>query len=195
MKQTAQARIAKRFFTKDNFWNLMYWAMVAAAGFLVGSINEEYREFRIFILTGALIIITYFIKRMQGVVINSDNVFINSAGEKLDSKYPKYLIWVIFLNIALISGLADKVTLPESVPMVLAACNGSILFLPMLYFIMINCPVSLIFNSKAWSKEVCGFEPNNQSRPFNNDTYAHPVYSFLPGNIYHSRHIRRLYEK
>ena len=155
----------RKLFTRDNFWNLMFWVSMVTS--VVTTVTTGIKV--IFWIN--LLLTPFLISKFSGVQINSENIFLNSKGEKLNDRYPVRLIPILFLSIFLFAAvgiLSDKFKiLSDSSDVTIAIVFGGLLFAPLsLYFIFKNCPIALIFKRKAWVDEVMGFgsgtsTPNN----------------------------------
>ena len=187
--------------SKDNFWNLVVYFGIVLTVFA----GEQLESATIFIC--AFTITPYILTRFNKVRYLEDGRCINSQGDDLSDRLPRALPLIIALDAMLVSfkffGLIAKT--PDGFKGTVAL--GIIALLPILYFIIKNCPISILFNLEALSRNrigatSCSFKTNSMlhTRPMNN-SHAHsssrnelitsPVYSHLPQNVYHSNHNRR----
>ena len=174
---------------KDNFWNLMCWAFITLCTMLSEYFNNiklvEY-SFLCFSILG----VPFIIKQIQDVKFDKKYGFFNSNGRSLKDSQPKHLIFAIVFSIGLILsiGFIKNRLFPELNTTLSTTLYWSIfLLIPTLYFILINCPISLLFNKNAFKP----ISPAESARLNVTSDYIHdPKYSFMSCNMYnhHRKH-------
>jgi hypothetical protein len=187
--------------SKDNFWNLVVFLGIL----LTVAIAEHFSSALMFVL--AFTAVPYLLTRFNKVKYLEDGTIVNSQGEDLNDRLPRALLLIIILDLILISykffGLIAKT--PDGFKGTVAL--GIITFLPTLYFVIKNCPISILFNltpflcrrtidASGISKDymVISRRPMSSSHDHSasrNDLITNPIYGHLPQNIYHSNHNRR----
>lgn len=165
----------KKLATKDNFWNLMFWVGIVAGSSLANAFDPSVGGF---IFWATIIGVPWFIKRKQNLSINSDNVFVNSQGQLLNERYPVLVILMIVASVPslVLCGLIMDAFHIKAHDVLFGLFIG-LLFLPLtLYFIKINCPISIMFYASGWREEITGWKIDpNASRIKHNfsDTNIH----------------------
>jgi len=177
---------------KDNFWNLMFWFGISFSFFLTMLLGELLNNTVIdFILSWTtILIVPYLTTRFNKVIYTDDKIFLNSQGDPLTERLPKKLLWAIFSAIAVAAFTGselDKNWLGVSELIAFPLLVSVFIFVFTLYFIIKNCPISLLFNKNSWHESIIGMRPgitgsNNgiSSQPWHQDISR----SNSGGNIY-----------
>lgn len=166
---------------KDNFWNLMF-----ALGLFIGSQTIG--------LITALVILPFILKRFNGVKF-IEGKFLNSEGNELI--IPKQLpnsFLVIATTIApilIMGAIFDSYFKHlESVGIIIGLMF--ICFIPVLFFIFKNCPISILFNYQFYKQNarVSKHSGSNNRSSLYNDASSHqwktdPMKSYRWDNTYH----------
>ena len=194
MKNFIKARL-----NRDNFWNLMLWFGMSFGWCVTFSIDELYPTISLITFWLTLLGVPYAVKKANKLSFDKKKGFFNKEGRSLKNVYPKDLgnvTWLTFLLFPLECFIFDGM-----------ACTLSLFFLtPILYFILKNCPITILFYKNAWCKEVTGIKPMTPEeaaamRTKSNSSiirhhsliystrkpnyYSNPQYRHLPQNIYH----------
>lgn len=174
------------FLSKDNFWNLMFWVGMVASITLSSIFDVSWIFWVTLIITG------YVTKNAQNISLNAEEIFVNGEGQLLNDRYPVLTQEFLSLTLFLVIYGAFRGMLHDSI---FVGLKFGILLLPfVLYFVKLDCPISILFLPKAWSEEVIGWKIDNtprQHNPVQDRIRRHrtsPVYSYLPGNIWHNKH-------
>lgn len=139
----------------------MFWVSMVSGWYFI-----EYMCETVSYALGLPLIISHFVltavvlRKFNPVKLNEENIFVNSQGEKLDNRYPTFFGSLSSLNIIFCIWFFTTLYKPIFGEDSLAAFVGIIFILPTLYFIYKNCPISIIFYSKAWNLTVLGWEPS-----------------------------------
>jgi hypothetical protein len=171
----------KKLATKDNFWNLMFWVGMVFGAFISTQLMSIADFLGLPMLIGTIICVPKLVNKYNKVTLIDENILLNSQGEKLNSKYPKKFAMIFLINIPIAINLlfaTKDIQLLNDSP---AAYIGIILFLPTLYFILINCPIAILFNAHAWTKEVTGWEIDPNAPPVkHNFSDSHNIHKPSP---------------
>jgi hypothetical protein len=153
----------------------------------------------------SLTLVPIFLVKMNRVTWTENKILVNKSGESLETRYPRGFAYIVILSLPF--SIQSFFAVHEHFPLMkdsMVVYTAIALFLPTLYFIYKNCPISILFNKNAWTKEVMGIAKDQitygnfnsfGSSGFhhskrNNDLYHTPGYSSLSGNIYHHHHRR-----
>lgn len=177
----------------DNFWNvLIYLAMAIAA-----QISAE--MYSATLLIAAFTLVPYLLSKCNKVQY-IEGKFINAKGKDLSKHLPKKLPLVFVLTI-----IFCIYTLPKVSSLAREHIDGVLImltigFIPFLYFIFINCPISLLFTGEV-NKLYGGtltydhhdfFHPRRDyfadERKAAQDRSSSASYSALAGNINYSNY-------
>lgn len=124
-------------------------------------------------------------------------VFVNKQGQVINTKLLKWLLLVFpavagsivvvpdFLEILFSSQTLDR--------FIITLVFTSFFIAPVLFFILINCPISILFNRNSYRPFVNGmkFQQSNfgshgsEAHGIIQDRYTSPSYAYLSHNIYH----------
>ncbi len=192
-------------FSRDNFWNLIVYFGVLLTVCISVQIDS------MCCLISAFTVAPYILTRFNKIRYLENGACVNSRGNDLSNRLPLLILPIIILNFILcvfgdVAGLFGFLSkIPQ--PFKFTAFIGCIMLWPMLYFIIKNCPISILFNVESWfgnsSGSASGFIRSSEShsalhhRPMNNsqayssssnDFITSPVYSYLPQNVYHNSH-------
>ncbi|RYE05652.1 MAG: hypothetical protein EOP33_00010 [Rickettsiaceae bacterium] len=188
----------KARWNKDNFWNLMFWLGITANMVLVDVFVESMPKLALAFFVSGITLTPYLLTRANKTTFNKEKVFINKQEESLEKRYPKHLFEIFFFNtIATIFVITDGI-----VPSLATTYTAIGLAVPVLYFIILNCPISILFNKNVWNKRVTGLDPNTTyQHSFSPQLHKHkepmliprsqytdPKYSYLDGNTFNRRY-------
>ena len=158
----------KSLMSRDNFWNLIFWlGMILSA-----SVVDLFKGFSL-ILAVLFLVLTftvtpYLLAKVNKVTYTNDKIFINKQGQVLNDRYPKQLVVVLGLSMLVSAQLFS--TFSKTFPLLgnsMLGYIGTVFLCPILYFILKNCPVSILFNKHAWCEEVTGIIKNDTNQAFN----------------------------
>lgn len=192
MKNFIKARL-----NRDNFWNLMLWFGMSLGWAIGVSISESPSTISTSIVWLTLLGVPYAVKKANKLSFDKEKGFFNKEGRSLKSSYPKNIFDIIILTFLLFPlecfiGGGLSATL-------------SLFLLPLvLYFILKNCPITILFYKNAWCEEVTGMRqmtPEEAARFHSTGFKSHgeisrssipnygssPQYSYLSSNTYHRR--------
>lgn len=193
-------------FSKDNFWNLIvYFGIVLTV--LVAEQNGS-----ALLLISSFTVVPYILTRFNKVKYLANGTCTNSQGDDLSNKPAVLAFVIIMLNFILcvFGDVAGWLSFLSSIPQPFkfTAFTCCIMFCPFMYFIIANCPISILFNIDSWigrSSSASGHLNSSEAhstlhnRPMNNvhahspsrnDLITNPSYSYLPQNVYHSNNSR-----
>ena len=185
----------KERLNRDNFWNLVFGLSFISGWTMIGFIGEDHPNIN-FVISWLMILgIPASVTIANRVTFTEEKIFLNKVGMSLEGRYPKNLFFLIALTIGLpvLVGLTMDRHFRDIDPMI---SNFMLLFLlfmtPTLYFIYRNCPISILFNRKAWRSEVPGVErgyvngrkPYEHTTPLSTQMAHHYKYRYLSGNYY-----------
>jgi hypothetical protein len=185
--------IASRL-NRDNFWNLIFLTLTSLIIFIAQQIMNAIPAGFLLLFT-AIILSPYFVARLNPIQY-VDNVFISSSTNRKLGKYaPKYLGFLIWCGIPF--SVFWILLLHSRAPYLdenMALYNAIFWFVPTMYFILRNLPISMIFNKNAWKQEKhegasytsCS---RNNSKPLlgADRMLTDPMNKSFSGNIYHRR--------
>lgn len=186
---------------KDNFWNLMFLILPSIPVFIVQEAMDLIPG-GVFLLLATIILSPYLVSRSNKVEYKDDMFHSTSTkralcpympeaiGFVLWSTIPFTAFWVLFLH-------NKKPSLDEN----LAVYNLIFWFVPTIYFILKNLPLTIIFNKTAWTKSNDAFVMDSSSNNWRSNRshfsdmrstqqesiLTSPRYSSLSCNIYHRK--------
>lgn len=178
--------------SKDNFWNLMF-AIGMTFGFVTAfEFGREYSTTAFLVSWSTILGIPLLVRKYTTVSFTTAKTFLNSQGEDISSRIPKTLVWLIVFTIgvtALTGNIIDNhgKNLPEIVSSLLIFF--ALFFSFSSYFILINCPISVLFNLDVWKQKSdfsTPYQPRHKSAfdSSHDDRYSLSR-SYLPCNIHH----------
>ena len=138
---------------KDNFWNLMFLILPSIPIFIVQEAMHLIPG-GIFLLLATVILSPYLVSRAHRVEYK-DDMFRSTATKRALCPYmPETVVFVLwsaipFTVFCILFIHNKKPSLDEN----LAVYNLIFWFVPTVYFILKNLPISMIFNKKAWIQE------------------------------------------
>ena len=192
-----------KWLTKDRFWNFVFWFGMSfglAVTFSVSSEQQTKYSLGTILIWANIIGVPLLVRNFSKTTFVKDKIFLNSEGNIInENQFPKYAFLALLAGVGLTFFISEAI-LPRGYSSFLL---DLVFFLSLfsgisLYFIYKNCPISILFNRKAWSFEKVD-NTNNGSNLFNdsyehrcqtNSHYAHDrMYSaahrHLPQNIHH----------
>ena len=185
---------------KDNFWNVMFLTLTSMIVFIAQLFMDTIPA-GFLLLFAAIILSPYFIAKFNAVKYENNEFISPTTNRKLGQYAPKYLGFLIWCAIPFsafwILLLHSKAPyLDEN----MALYNAIFWFVPTMYFILKNLPISMIFNRKSWatgsgivSCSSINNDNNFSSNVDQNDFMHSSNYyrdirnSFSEGNIFHSK--------
>ena len=198
MQSSIKARL-----NKDNFWNLMFLTLPSFAVFIAQEVMNLIPG-GILLLLATLILSPYLVSRVNKVEYKDDMFHSTSTkralcpympeavGFVLWSTIPFTAFWILFLH-------NKQPNLDEN----LAVYNIIFWFVPTIYFILKNYPISMIFNKTAWTKNdgtsvsdsssdnwrnnPHHFSSAKKTSSFKESLITSPRYRYLSCNIFHKR--------
>jgi hypothetical protein len=189
--------IASRM-NKDNFWNLMFLILPSIPVFIA----QEVMDFipgGAFLLLAILILSPYLVSKANKVEYRDDMFRSTSTNRILCPYMPEAVGFILWLAIPFTTLWVLYIKYPL-LNKNLAVYNLVFWFVPTMYFILKNLPISIIFNKTAWTKgdrnNQLYSSPNNHwnNNLFKANHFTHPnnYYrdirnSFSKGNIYHRK--------
>jgi hypothetical protein len=193
MKNFIKARL-----NRDNFWNLMLWFGMSLGWFLLYFNLESHPTVASIIFWITFLGLPYTVKKANKVVFDKENGFFTKEGRSLKTSYPRNILGIIVLAIIafpLIGLIMDSLHLKISDATGTTILLSLFLLIPTLYFIIQNCPITILFYKNAWCKEVTGIKPmtpeeaarfNSCSKRSSSSDRIHDIrYRYLISNIHH----------
>ena len=190
---------------RDNFWNLMF--LVATASGIMFSewlmAIPEVSLVGLLTLITSLTFVPWLMISLNSVSWVGGKVFVNKQGQVINTKSLKWLLLVFpaiagsivvvpdFLEILFSSDGLDR--------FIITLVFTSFLIAPVLFFILINCPISILFNRNSYRPSVNGmkFQQSNFGnhgsqikKMLQQDRYTSPRYAYLNYNIHNIRRHR-----
>lgn len=186
---------------KDNFWNVMFLTLTSVIVFIAQLLMNIIPAGFLLLFT-ALALSPYFISKFNTVEYKNNEFISSATNRKLGQYAPKYLGFLIWCGIPFsafwILLLHSKAPyLDEN----MALYNAIFWFVPTMYFILKNLPISMIFNKKSWTQN--GIKPhtsanrgnNFSSNAFDDSRRTGMNYDYLSDNMYHNSYLDRYYRK
>ena len=189
-----------KWLTKDRFWNFVFWfgmsfgmasAVFAKTGLGLIALSK-------IIMCSTIILVPLSVVFASKTRFIQEDIFVNSEGIIITKEQkPKATFLALLAGAGLAFAIAETVLPKENGNFWAALLFFTSLFSGIsLYFIYKNCPISILFNRKAWSCEKADisnqnsklFDDSFSSRASNrdsNDIIYNPAYSSLSSNIYH----------
>ena len=165
------------FANKDNFWNFIF-----ALGMILGSVTIGF----VFSLILMVLILKYFSK----VTFIDGKVFNSQEKELSLEKQTPSAVFVILTTVASTVWISMHFSaylnaLPSTVSA--AIIISSLVFIPTLFFILKNCPISILFNYDFYKLHAQNAPmPTRRRNEESTSTSSH--YWYLPNNIYNPHH-------
>jgi len=195
---------SKNFFksrwNKDNFCTLMFFVCSVLSIFILGIFFEV--KFGGAFVT--ILVVGFCVSRFnpvscikyEGKKKGKLPVFLNSQGQYLNNRLPKELLFSI-IAMAFWSALGFVLKIKISK----LEATALMLLMPTLYFILKNCPISIMYKKEAWTPKVHGIYPNTSQSIKTSDLHRYSktassasfersfcsTYRSLPGNIFHKK--------
>ena len=180
-----------KWLTKDRFWNFVFWF-----GMSFGMASAAFIKSGLGLLTLSKVVMWSTIILVPMIVVLSSktsfikkDTFVNSEGITLTKKQLQEGAFLAFLSGFGLAFIIAETILPKGLDNFFAAL---VFFLSLLsgvslFFIYKNCPISILFNLRYW--ELCLSNSDGyKTRTRNSSRFVtHPVYKFLPYNIFHKR--------
>ena len=202
MKNFIKARL-----NRDNFWNLMLWFGMSVGWAIGVSISESPSTISTTILWLTLLGVPYAVKKANKLSFDKEKGFFNKEGRSLKTSYPRNILGITiltFLLFPLMSLIVYDLHLKMSDLVSTTILISLFLLTPTLYFILKNCPITILFYKNAWCEEVTGIRqmtPEEAARFHSTGFKSHgeisrssipnygssPQYSYLSSNTYHRR--------
>ena len=185
---------------RDNFWNLMF--LVATASGIMFSewllAIPEVSLVGLLTLITSLTFVPWLMISLNSVSWVGGKVFVNKQGQVINTKSLKWLLLVFpaiagsivvvpdFLEILFSSDGLDR--------FIITLVFTSFLIAPVLFFILINCPISILFNRNSYWPSVNGMKfqqsnfgshqsPSPTASPTLWEKTISPRYAYLGCNI------------
>ena len=189
---------------KSNFWNLMFGVgFILGMGlvFLLAPKSTTPWPTYVSIIFWATLIGVPLTARYFSKVTFTDGKFLTIEGRELDipKQLPNGFLLIVTTigTVILIGAIADKLakTYPDELINLIFAPIFliSLFFIPVLFFILKNCPISILFNYQFLKQQNARGRSSYYSGPeykssFTDDDYRRtsPTQSYRPGNIYHN---------
>ena len=175
--------------TKDRIWNIVTFVSVIIALLIAEQTKSA------LLVVGSITLVPYICFRFNKVTYSAEGVFVSSNGEDLSARLPKRLGMILCITLIAIS--ATFTSLPNFLPhrFIVPSFAMLIFIIPFLYFMVINCPISILCNKNSYQKEVSGIVPSAHSSFYNSkerqvaiDRRCSASYSMLVGNAFHRDH-------
>ncbi|MEI7999521.1 MAG: hypothetical protein WCH62_08465, partial [Candidatus Omnitrophota bacterium] len=186
---------------RDNFWNLMLWFGISFSWPVILFVGKPVIDSGAWtFLLVILFVVPYLAAQGAKVSFDKEKGFLNKEGKSLKNVYPRKFGMVIFLTIlspVLILFLAGMLQSDILIFLVIGFLLPLVLLTPTLYFIIKNCPITILFNKNAWCEEVTGmrqmtpeerarFDSISSKRSDDSNKYrTSPAYRHLISNIHH----------
>ena len=202
---------------KDNFWNIMF--LVATASGIMFSewlmAIPEVSLVGLLTLITSLTFVPWLMISLNSVAwVEGSKVFVSKQGRVINTKPLKWLLLIfpaIAGSIVVVPDFLETLFSSDALDrFIITLVFTSFLIAPVLFFILINCPISILFNRNSYRPSVNGmkFQQSNfgnhgsqiQKSNFGNhgsqikemlqDRYTSPSYAGLSYNI-HNIHRHR----
>lgn len=146
------SRFIKARLNKDNFWNLIFLVFPIVLILMVQAIMDLIPG-GVILLFATLILSPYLISRVNKVEYKNEMFHSSSTKRILCPYMPEAVGFILWLSIPFTAFwvllLHDKAKyLDEN----MAIYNAIFWFIPTIYSILKNLPISIIFNKTAWTK-------------------------------------------
>ena len=189
---------------KDNFWTLMF--LVATASGIMFSewlmAIPEVSLVGLLTLITSLTFVPWLMISLNSVAwVEGSKVFVSKQGRVINTKPLKWLLLIfpaIAGSIVVVPDFLETLFSSDALDrFIITLVFTSFLIAPVLFFILINCPISILFNRNSYRHSVNGmkFQQSNfgnhgsQIQKMLQDQYTSPSYACLSYNIYHrNRH-------
>lgn len=136
---------------RDNLWNL-FFSLGLASGFALAQLfDNDGSTLPFFISLATIITLLVLIAFYNKVTINEEGKFLNSNGTDITDRHPSLLALLFFtigvpsfIAIILQASAMQHLILPDIISFLILFSG------PSLYFIIINCPIAIMFKSAIW---------------------------------------------
>jgi len=201
---------------KDNFWNLMF-LVATASGIMLSEwlmAMPEVSLIGLLTLITSLTFVPWLMISLNSVSWVGGKAFVSKQGRLINTKPLKWLLLVfpaIAGSIVVVPDFSEILFSSQTLDrFIITLIFTSFFIAPVLFFILINCPISILFNRNSYRPSVNGmkFQQSNfgnhgsqiQKSNFGNhgsqikemlqDRYTSPSYAGLSYNI-HNIHRHR----
>ena len=180
--------------TKDRLWNFVFWFGMSfgfSSALILANIGSKQNTFSYwisFLFWATIFGVPFLVRRFSKTTFVKDKIFLNSEGNVIPEKNMPDLGVIFLLTVlalAITGFIFDKFKILDHLGTVAIAM---VLFgIPSLFFIYKNCPISILFNRK-YRELYLSNNDGYKTRTRNSSRFVtHPVYKFLPYNIFHKR--------
>ena len=180
---------------KDNFWNLMFLIFTSLIVF-IAQLLMDFIPGGFLLLFAAIILSPYFVAKFNAVGYKNNEFISSTTNRKLGQYAPKYLGFLIWCAIPFT--VFWSLLIHSKAPYLdenMALYNAIFWFVPTMYFILKNLPISMIFNKQARIQGENKHDSSYPSRNHNNSKpllgaermLTDPANKSFSGNIYHRR--------
>jgi len=182
---------------KDNFWNLMFTVGMILGWSITFGFGKQYST-AAFISAWSTILGVPFIVRHFSKITFSDGKFLNREGIELDipKQVPNgfFLVATTVIAVMLTGAIADSFAKshPDSIInlIFLPILSIELFFIPVLFFIFKNCPISILFNYQFYKQNARVSQKRSRLHNHSSERswWSDPMKSDMPGNIFYKRH-------
>jgi hypothetical protein len=184
----------QKWLTKDRFWNFVFWfgmsfgfsvALILAN---IGSKQNTFSYWISFFFWATIIGVPLLVRHFSKTTFLKDKIFLNSEGDVIPEKNVPNLGFIVLstvLTVVIMGLFFDKFKISDHLGTV--AISTVLFGIPSLFFIYKNCPISILFNRKAWELYLSNNTGCKTRVRHNSRFVTHPVYKYLPYNIFHKR--------
>lgn len=174
---------------KDNLWNLVFAFAMSSGFFLAMELGKEYSKQAFFLswttILGVPLLVKYFTK-----ISFADGKFLNKERKELNlpDQLPNgfFIIVSTILSIIITGAIIDSfngASVEEFAPRFSRfLLLSEFFFIPVLFFIFKNCPISILFNLQFY-KQNMRFVKSSST-----DWIHDPQQCNVAGNIYYNNH-------
>ena len=208
--------VQSKWLTKDRLWNFVFWFGMSFGMAVTMSVSKEQQaEYSLgtILIWATMICVPMIVRHFSKTTFIKKDTFVNSEGVIISKKQMPYSFSLAGMSGLGIAFIVAELFFPKGKLgfASLLAMYFSLFSGISLYFILKNCPISILFNRKFWTFEfkAGGFARNSshrastgitnsmtdyyQSSSYNNSCGSYdyqrysPSYSHLANNIYHNR--------
>ena len=186
MRKFVRARL-----NRDNVWNLIFW-LGTTCSILVTEILAYLSDIFSWLVLLTIIIAPYVFSRFNKVRLDNKKLH-NANGDIMPKSAHAIMAFSLWLSIPFtvlaIFRIHDRYpALDENI----ALYNMIFWFIPIMYCILKNRPISLMFNKHAWvgdgkSRSVSNKKHGTGIWTSHSDVYCNPAKSWHPMNTHHKR--------
>jgi len=132
----------------------MFWVGIVLAVFISELLSNISSLLSLLCIVLSILFVPSRLTKLNKVEYTKDKIFLNSQKENLKERLPTKFPVVLLINLIIFPIILSRYFNALNISVII----GLVLLLPTLYFVIINCPISILFNINAWTPEIAGWK-------------------------------------